>query len=243
MSVAYSPDGTKIVSGSLDKTIKVWDAGALDRKSPFVAFSALTLLGVLAGTLDLKGEISDTAVWQVLIVAFSPDGSRIFHGGPSFENFPAHAIKVWDANPRPFNPSEWEEVDISGMEKDEDGGVAIEGLGYIKSNYWKNTVTGELRGEYSTAGELWASNRSKSGMQVRFWAQNANSLTELTPPPLLGSHSRAQGAEGERAQQRHHLRRVLARRHQDRLGLAQQDDQSLGCRRVLGPKMPILGLS
>ena len=29
MSVAFSPDGTKIVSGSLDKTIKVWDSGAL----------------------------------------------------------------------------------------------------------------------------------------------------------------------------------------------------------------------
>jgi WD40 repeat protein len=28
MSVAFSPDGTKIVSGSGDKTIKVWDSGA-----------------------------------------------------------------------------------------------------------------------------------------------------------------------------------------------------------------------
>jgi WD40 repeat protein len=28
MSVALSPDGTKIVSGSGDKTIKVWDSGA-----------------------------------------------------------------------------------------------------------------------------------------------------------------------------------------------------------------------
>ena len=27
-SVAFSPDGTKIVSGSLDETIKVWDVGA-----------------------------------------------------------------------------------------------------------------------------------------------------------------------------------------------------------------------
>ena len=28
MSVAFSPDGSKIVSGSRDKTIKVWDSGA-----------------------------------------------------------------------------------------------------------------------------------------------------------------------------------------------------------------------
>ena len=28
MSVAFSPDGTKIASGSNDGTIKVWDSGA-----------------------------------------------------------------------------------------------------------------------------------------------------------------------------------------------------------------------
>ena len=38
MSVAFSPDGTKIVSGSLDMTIKVWDVGALEpSKSPSLA--------------------------------------------------------------------------------------------------------------------------------------------------------------------------------------------------------------
>ena len=36
-SVAFSPDGTKIVSGSADKTIKVWDSGALRAlKSPLL---------------------------------------------------------------------------------------------------------------------------------------------------------------------------------------------------------------
>ena len=28
MSVAYSPDGTKIVSGSYDRTLRIWEAGA-----------------------------------------------------------------------------------------------------------------------------------------------------------------------------------------------------------------------
>ena len=38
MSVAFSPDGTKIVSGSFDKTIKVWDFGALEpSKRPALA--------------------------------------------------------------------------------------------------------------------------------------------------------------------------------------------------------------
>ena len=36
-SVAFSPDGTKIVSGSYDQTIKVWDSGApKTSKSPLL---------------------------------------------------------------------------------------------------------------------------------------------------------------------------------------------------------------
>ena len=36
-SVAFSPDGKKIVSGSMDQTMKVWDFGALEpSKSPLL---------------------------------------------------------------------------------------------------------------------------------------------------------------------------------------------------------------
>jgi WD40 repeat protein len=67
-SVAFSPDGKRIVSGSVDKTLKVWDA-ATGRE-----------------TLTLKGHSS-----SVLCVAFSPDGKRIVSGSDD------KTLKVWDA--------------------------------------------------------------------------------------------------------------------------------------------------
>ena len=84
---------------------------------------------------------------RVTSVQFSPNGALIVSGSSD------KTIKVWAT--RPVDESEWEEVDISAMEKDGDGGVEIEGLGswgYVTENYWKNKVTGGLRKEYSTAG-------------------------------------------------------------------------------------------
>ena len=97
-----------------------------------------------AASLDLKAEKQSAHSDRVTSAAFSPDGKTIVSG--SWDK----TLKVWAA--RPFDASEWEEVDISGMEKDDDGEVEIEGLGYVGSNYWKNKVTGGLCKEYSTAG-------------------------------------------------------------------------------------------
>ena len=78
-------------------------------------------------------------------VAFSPDGTKIVSGSDD------KTIKVW-AN-RPVDESEWEEVDISAMEKDGNGEVKIEGLGYISENYWKNMVTGYLETRKPSGGK------------------------------------------------------------------------------------------
>ena len=67
-SVAFSPDGTRIVTGSEDKTAKVWDAKTGSE------------------TLTLKGHTR-----EVTSVAFSPDGTRIVTG--SWDQ----TAKVWDA--------------------------------------------------------------------------------------------------------------------------------------------------
>ena len=135
-------------------------------------------LGSSTGTLELKATKENAHSSRITSIAFNPvDGKTIVSG--SWDK----TIKIWDAfDFRPFNASEWEEVDISGMEKDGNGEVEIEGLGFIKSNYWKNTVTGDLRKEHSTAGELLTLEPIKvCGIQVS-WSQKMPVLPKSTLP-------------------------------------------------------------
>ena len=66
-SVSFSPDGKRIVSGSFDNSLKVWDAQTGQE------------------TLTLKGHSG-----SVLSVSFSPDGKRIVSGSSD------NTLKVWD---------------------------------------------------------------------------------------------------------------------------------------------------
>ena len=119
-------------------------------------------------------------------MAFSPDGKTIVSGSSD------STIKVWDANPRLFDASEWEEVDIIShpyptitvhlfpLNKE---------LGYLRSNYWRNKVTRGLRKEYSTAGARLDPRTAQShGMQVR-QCRLVPPRAKLTPtnPPSTAS--------------------------------------------------------
>ncbi|KAF7968096.1 hypothetical protein HWV62_31995 [Athelia sp. TMB] len=67
-SVSFSPDGSRIVSGSSDKTVRVWDL-----------VTGQQALSPLEGHQD--------KVWSV---SFSPDGSRIVSGSED------QTVRVWD---------------------------------------------------------------------------------------------------------------------------------------------------
>ena len=113
-------------------------------------------------------------------MAFSPDGKTIVSG--SWDK----TLKVWDANPRPFDASEWEEVDISGMEKDDDGEVDIEGLGYVGSNYWRNKRTGGLHKECTAGARLDPRTAQSLGCRCRHRHPPTLS-TDLTAPVLAAA--------------------------------------------------------
>ena len=121
--------------------------------------------------MELKAEKQNAHSRAVASVAFSPDGKTIVSG--SWDK----TLKVWDAvNFRPFSASEWEEVDISGMPKDSNGDVKIEGLGYIEKNYWRNTVTGHKQQEKpSTTGAP-----SIVGT-IKVWDAGVSALTHPNP--------------------------------------------------------------
>ena len=76
MAVDWSPDGSKVVSGAQDNTVRVWSIPPMNQSA--------TLSGI--SLLVYKGHTD----W-VLAVAWSPDGSKIASAGRD------KTVQVWDA--------------------------------------------------------------------------------------------------------------------------------------------------
>ena len=109
LSVSFSPDGTKVASGSRDKTVRLWDVESGEVIHSLVGHSGSVYsvsfspdgTKVASGSVDRSVKLWDVQSGEVIhsleghsdwvrSVAFSPDGTKLASG--SFDR----TIKIWE---------------------------------------------------------------------------------------------------------------------------------------------------
>jgi WD40 repeat protein len=88
LSVAWSPDSSRLVTGSTDGTAKVWEIGSDGVRERWSLSAQETKSGIVG-------------------VAFSPDGTRVMAGDASIS-----AVQVWDLGPT--GDAEWANLPAPG---------------------------------------------------------------------------------------------------------------------------------
>ena len=187
--VAFSPDGTRIVTGSEDQTAKVWDARTslpqLELKGHTgrvhgVAFS-LDGTRIVTGSEDQTAKVWDARTGTPLLkleghtgwvgsVAFSPDGTRIVTGSRD------QTAKVWDARTGlPQLELKGHTEQVLSVAFSPDGTRIVTGSVDQPAKVWDARTGQELKGEPIPP----ISAHKEISPDGRFFAHMVGSLVEL----------------------------------------------------------------
>ena len=188
-SVAFSSDGTRIVSGGGDGIIRLWDASTGKQiGEPFtghsedvnsVAFSPDGVM-IVSGGDDRTIRLWDASTGQqiaifltsyrVFSVSFSPDGTRVVGG----EGAPdIGAISLWDANTgeqisERLNGRVWTVRSVAfspdgSQIVSEEEGVGIDGMVYL----WDANTGEQIGGPFvGHVGSVWSTAFSPDGTRI-----------------------------------------------------------------------------
>lgn len=179
-SVAYSPDGSRIISGSDDNTIKIWDVNigtclkTLEGHSNYVGSVSFSpdSIRIISGSYDKTIKIWDANMGvcikslyghsgYVQSVAYSPDGSRIISGSAD------KTIKMWDSNTGVCiktlkGHSFW----VNSVAYSPDGIRIISGSGDETIKIWDPNMETCLKTLEEHSGSVWSVAYSPDGSRI-----------------------------------------------------------------------------
>ncbi|TEB18876.1 WD40 repeat-like protein [Coprinellus micaceus] len=191
LSVAVSADGTWLISGSLDKTIQVWDTstgkqlGVLEGTVPVksVAISADGAY-IVSGSVDKLVRVWDGATGQelkvlqghtgwVYAVAISTDVTHIVSGSED------QLIRIWDmASSKELRVLEGHTGEVRSVTISSDGASIVSGSGDMSVRIWDMATGGQLKvlkGHTSTVNSVAISNdmtcivSGSNNHSIRIW--------------------------------------------------------------------------
>ena len=235
-SVTYSPDGTRIATGSADSTVRLWDAttgqqvGQPLRHDDSVTSVAFSPDGtrIASGGDDTTVRLWNAATGEqigqpmrqddtVTSVAFSPDGTRIATGGAD------STVRLWDTTTgQPIGQPMRHDDSVNSVAFSPDGTRIASGSADTTVRLW-NAATGQQIGQPMRHDD-WVNSVafSPDGTRIASAAATTVRLWDTTTGQQVGA------ATGPR---RHGDQRgVQSRRHPNRVRQLRQDHPIVGRR-------------